>query len=129
MTVKKKKASKEKSLPTTCDWNGTCKREAFAEIYPIDSNATLAKGYPVFKQGGWSYLCFRHFIYASLRGDSFAWCEINIDNTTRFQNVVISVLDKIVKFYGLVRKLLHFVRVLKSINKSYDNKFLIGMVK
>ena len=121
-TKKKKKEKKEEPLPDPfCDWNGTCGKKAFAEVYPFDIESTLQTGELTFNEHGWSYLCFWHFVIATLRGDSLAWCEVDETNTTRFQNVVINILDILVKFYALISRSRNFIKTFREINKSYDD--------
>ena len=119
MTAKKDKdKKKEKPLPDTyCDWNGSCGKKAFAEVYPLDVKATLEVDYPVFSGEGWSYLCFKHFVYATLRGDSMVWSEVNIDTTTRFQNIIIKILGGIVNIYTNIRKIKYYISLINKINK------------
>ena len=75
-----------------CDWSDKdgfkCARRPYAEIFPIEEEGKEEEDFcgikgwkykpPKFK-GGWSYLCFRHFIRAKLRGDHFAWCKVDTD--------------------------------------------------
>ena len=122
---KKKEDEKvdDESLPESiCDWRGSCGRKAFAEVYPIDSKASMLGDFPVFKHEGWSFLCFKHFVYATLIGNSFVWCEINVEDSTRFTRFVIKVLGYIVKFYGGIRKVRYYAELIDKLdNADIDN--------
>lgn len=132
MTDKKDNDNKKKSsepLPDPfCDWNGACGRKAFAEVYPLDSKATYMEGCPVFKEKGWSYLCFRHFVYATIRGDSLVWCEVSLENTTRSQRVIVEALGIIVKFYGGIRKIKYFFELANKLNNVDTTNKISGRI-
>ena len=121
-TKKKKKEKKDEPVPDPiCDWHRICGKKAFAEVYPVDIISTIQTGELTFNEHGWSYLCFWHFVIATLRGDSLVWCEVDKTNATRFQDVVVNILDRVVKFYTLVRILLNFIKTFREVNKSYDD--------
>ena len=111
MTAKKDKdKKKEKPLPDPyCDWKGKCKKKGFAEVYPFDINASREKGYPVFIDKGWSYLCLFHFIIVIIRGDTVAWCEV--DDLTNIQKVIVKYLDKVVSLYAIIREIKYFLNL------------------
>lgn len=123
MPKKEEKKDEDESLPEPiCDWNGNCGRKAFAEVYPIDSKASMLGDFPVFKHEGWSFLCFRHFVYATLRGDPLVWCEVNAEDSTRFTRFVIKVLGIIVRFYAGIRKVRYYAELIDKLdNADIDN--------
>lgn len=103
MTTEKKKEEYK------CDWKGKCKKKGFAEVYPFDINASREKGYPVFINKGWSYLCLFHFIIVIIRGDTIAWCEV--DDLTNIQKVIVKYLDKVVSLYAIIREIKYFLNL------------------
>ena len=68
----------DKDFPR-CNFEGKCDNLAFAEVYPyrdrdMDEETGEVYSTPFIFEGGWSYLCLKHFIYCKLRGDKFMWC-------------------------------------------------------
>ena len=51
----KMNSPRNKNRKTHCDYGGTCKNNAFKEVYPM-----LMRG--KHKNSGWSYLCRKHFL-------------------------------------------------------------------
>jgi len=46
-----------------CDWEN-CERKPFAEVY---------------KEHGWNYLCFFHFLLSKILRHRYSWCRIDSD--------------------------------------------------
>jgi len=82
--------NKDKKSIFKCDWQGSCHRIPFAEVFPFKLNKngdivmskTKYGDYPKFK-GGWHYLCLWHFLVAKVRGDKFAWVRVTIRDIIR----------------------------------------------
>ncbi len=75
-----------------CDWRKndgfTCGKKPYMEIYPLkvkdEDTGEIEEGniegwnykYPKF-QGSWSYLCWKHYILAKLKGHKFCCCRVD----------------------------------------------------